>query len=85
MGCAFEKYVAPYNLGKILFTNLLKYVIISVYMEVWINMDKMNVYHGSTQIVASPDLLHSRNKIDFGKGLYTTEDKFMAKKMGGQR
>lgn len=54
-------------------------------MEVWIKMDKMKVYHGSTQVVTSPDLSHSRDKIDFGRGFYTTEDKFMAKKWASNK
>ncbi len=33
----------------------------------------MIVYHGSYTEISSPDLLHSRNEVDFGKGFYTTE------------
>ena len=37
-------------------------------------------YHGSRQIVEHPDLLYSRNDIDFGVGFYMTSDETMAKK-----
>lgn len=32
----------------------------------------MMVYHGSSQIVQSPDILHSYRALDFGKGFYVT-------------
>jgi hypothetical protein len=32
----------------------------------------MTVYHGGAQIVANPDLLHSRKAVDFGAGFYVT-------------
>ncbi len=32
----------------------------------------MIVYHGSNQPVESPDILHSRPKVDFGAGFYVT-------------
>ena len=32
----------------------------------------MIVYHGSTIEVSRPDILHSREKVDFGRGFYTT-------------
>ncbi len=32
----------------------------------------MIVYHGSKVIVEHPDVLHSRMKVDFGKGFYVT-------------
>ena len=32
----------------------------------------MIVYHGSNMEIASPDVLHSRLKVDFGKGFYVT-------------
>lgn len=32
----------------------------------------MIVYHGSPAIVSTPDVLHSRPRVDFGKGFYTT-------------
>lgn len=40
----------------------------------------MILYHGSKDIVKTPDLSHSRSDIDFGCGFYLTEDKNMAKK-----
>lgn len=32
----------------------------------------MIVYHGSTEIVTNPDVLHSYRALDFGKGFYVT-------------
>lgn len=32
----------------------------------------MTLYHGSYMEVVKPDLLHSRENVDFGKGFYTT-------------
>jgi hypothetical protein len=32
----------------------------------------MILYHGSSTIVQNPDVQHSRTKVDFGKGFYTT-------------
>lgn len=32
----------------------------------------MKVYHGSYVAVPHPDLTHSRENVDFGKGFYTT-------------
>lgn len=32
----------------------------------------MIVYHASTEIVYSPDIFHSRDSLDFGKGFYLT-------------
>ncbi len=32
----------------------------------------MLVYHSSTEIVQSPDILHSRSNLDFGRGFYVT-------------
>ncbi len=32
----------------------------------------MRVYHGSYVAVTNPDLIHSRENVDFGKGFYTT-------------
>lgn len=40
----------------------------------------MIVYHGSSNIVSNPDLAHSRDNIDFGRGFYVTEDINMARK-----
>ena len=32
----------------------------------------MILYHGSNMEISSPDLLHSRTNVDFGRGFYTT-------------
>ena len=32
----------------------------------------MILYHGSPAIVSAPDVFHSRARVDFGKGFYTT-------------
>ena len=32
----------------------------------------MILYHGSPAIVSVPDVFHSRSRVDFGKGFYTT-------------
>jgi len=32
----------------------------------------MILYHGSNIEIPTPDLLHSRDNVDFGKGFYTT-------------
>lgn len=32
----------------------------------------MILYHGSPAIVSKPDILHSRDRVDFGRGFYTT-------------
>lgn len=32
----------------------------------------MIVYHGSTMAVPKPDIVHSRKRVDFGKGFYVT-------------
>lgn len=32
----------------------------------------MKVYHGSYMEIPKPDILHSRNNVDFGKGFYIT-------------
>lgn len=34
----------------------------------------MRVYHGSYIEIAKPDIIHSRNKVDFGVGFYVTEN-----------
>lgn len=38
----------------------------------------MILYHGSTISVGSPDIFHSRDKLDFGKGFYLTDRKEQA-------
>ena len=40
----------------------------------------MLVYHSSDQRFTSPDVLHSRNALDFGKGFYVTRFKEQAEK-----
>lgn len=32
----------------------------------------MILYHGSNMAISKPDLLHSRENVDFGRGFYTT-------------
>jgi hypothetical protein len=39
----------------------------------------MTVYHGSTEIIKNPDVLHSYRPLDFGKGFYVTSNKEHAK------
>ena len=40
----------------------------------------MIVYHGSSVAVSSPDVYHSRDNVDFGKGFYLTPIKEQAEK-----
>ncbi len=40
----------------------------------------MTVYHGSNVIVSEPDLLHTRNNVDFGPGFYITTIQEQAEK-----
>lgn len=40
----------------------------------------MLVYHTSDQCFDSPDVVHSRNALDFGKGFYVTKLKQQADK-----
>lgn len=40
----------------------------------------MLVYHSSDQCFEAPDILHSRNALDFGKGFYVTRLKEQAEK-----
>lgn len=40
----------------------------------------MIVYHGSTEIIKNPDVLHSKKYLDFGKGFYITTFENQAKK-----
>lgn len=40
----------------------------------------MIVYHGSTEIVKRPDVLHSYRNLDFGKGFYVTTVKEQAQR-----
>ena len=38
----------------------------------------MIVYHGSTEIIKNPDVLHSKKYLDFGQGFYLTTSKEQA-------
>ena len=40
----------------------------------------MIVYHGSTEIIEKPDVIHSKKYLDFGKGFYITSFENQAKK-----
>jgi hypothetical protein len=40
----------------------------------------MIVYHGTTQIIERPDVIHSKKYLDFGKGFYLTTFENQAKK-----
>lgn len=40
----------------------------------------MTVYHGSTEIINTPDVKHSKKYLDFGKGFYLTTFEEQAKK-----
>lgn len=42
------------------------------------------VYHGSDRLIAQPDTEHSRLRVDFGKGFYTTPFYEQAKKWCGK-
>ena len=40
----------------------------------------MIVYHGTTEIIEKPDVIHSKKYLDFGKGFYLTSFKNQAEK-----
>ena len=40
----------------------------------------MIVYHGSTEIIKNPDVVHSKKYLDFGQGFYVTTFENQAKK-----
>lgn len=40
----------------------------------------MIVYHGSTEIIKNPDVIHSKRYLDFGKGFYVTTFEKQARK-----
>lgn len=40
----------------------------------------MIVYHGTTMIIPKPDVMHSKNYLDFGKGFYVTAYQKQAEK-----
>ena len=46
----------------------------------------MIVYHGSTEIIKNPDVIHSKKYLDFGGGFYVTTFENQAKntKLRGQ-
>lgn len=44
----------------------------------------MIVYHGSYMEIAAPDLAHSRENVDFGRGFYTTPFRGQAEKWCGR-
>lgn len=39
----------------------------------------MIVYHGSTEIIKNPDIVHSKKYLDFGRGFYITTFENQAK------
>lgn len=39
----------------------------------------MIVYHGSTEVIEHPDVIHSKKYLDFGKGFYITSFEQQAK------
>ena len=40
----------------------------------------MIVYHGSTEVIKNPDVIHSKKYLDFGRGFYVTTFENQAKK-----
>ena len=40
----------------------------------------MIVYHGSTEIIKKPDVIHSKKYLDFGMGFYITSFENQAEK-----
>jgi hypothetical protein len=40
----------------------------------------MIVYHGTTEVIEKPDVVHSKNYLDFGKGFYLTSYEEQSKK-----
>lgn len=47
-------------------------------------MDKITLYHTSDRIIPSPDILHSRDYLDFGKGFYLTTIRAQAESYGNR-
>ena len=45
----------------------------------------MIVYHGSTEIIKNPDVVHSKKYLDFGRGFYITTYENQAKKGSSER
>ena len=44
----------------------------------------MILYHGSSAEIAAPDIIHSREEVDFGLGFYTAPDFEQAVKWCGK-
>ena len=42
----------------------------------------MIVYHGSTEIIKKPDVIHSKKYLDFGMGFYITSFENQTEKWG---
>lgn len=45
----------------------------------------MIVYHGSTEIIEKPDVIHSKKYLDFGRGFYITSFETQAKKWASRK
>lgn len=45
----------------------------------------MRLYHGSDLVIANPDLAHSRNNLDFGRGFYVTSYQSQAERWALRR
>ena len=45
----------------------------------------MIVYHGSTEIIKKPDVIHSKKYLDFGRGFYITTFENQAKKWAARK
>ena len=45
----------------------------------------MIVYHGSNQVIKTPDISFSKNYLDFGKGFYITTFKKQAEKWAARK
>ena len=45
----------------------------------------MIVYHGSTEIIKNPDVVHSKKYLDFGRGFYVTTFENQAKKWASRK
>ena len=45
----------------------------------------MIVYHGSTEIINKPDVIHSKKYLDFGRGFYITTFEKSSKEMGSSK
>jgi hypothetical protein len=45
----------------------------------------MIVYHGGSEVIADPDLNHSRKAVDFGAGFYVTQIESQARNWAEKR